>query len=113
MSRTASLSANAPAIDVRGLHKAYGPKVALQHVDLSVEQGEVFGFLGPNGAGKTTTVKMLLGLVRPTSGSARLFGRAAGEPAATRRVGFLPEHFRFHDWMTGGGCLTFMLGWPG
>ena len=107
MSRTASLSANTPAIDVRGLHKAYGRKVALQHVDLTVEQGEVFGFLGPNGAGKTTTVKILLGLVHPTSGSARLFGRAAGEPEARRRVGYLPENFRFHDWMTGAGLLDF------
>jgi ABC-2 type transport system ATP-binding protein len=107
VSRTASLSANTPAIHVRGLHKAYGHKVALQHVDLTVEQGEVFGFLGPNGAGKTTTVKILLGLVHPTSGSASLFGRAAGEPAARSRVGYLPENFRFHDWMTGAGLLDF------
>jgi ABC-2 type transport system ATP-binding protein len=107
VSRAATRCPKNPAIHVRGLHKAYGHKVALQHVDLTVEQGEVFGFLGPNGAGKTTTVKILLGLVHPTSGSASLFGRAAGEPAARSRVGYLPENFRFHDWMTGAGLLDF------
>jgi ABC-2 type transport system ATP-binding protein len=72
-----------------------------------VEPGEVFGFLGPNGAGKTTTVKILLGLVAPTSGEARLFGLPAGDAEARRRVGYLPENFRFHDWMTGYGLLDF------
>jgi ABC-2 type transport system ATP-binding protein len=107
VSRTASLSANSPAIDVRGLRKTYGRKVALYDIDLRVDRGEVFGFLGPNGAGKTTTVKILLGLVRPTSGSATLFGRPAGDPEARRSIGYLPENFRFHDWMTGAGLLDF------
>jgi ABC-2 type transport system ATP-binding protein len=65
-----------------------------------VEQGEVFGFLGPNGAGKTTSIKMLLGLVKPTSGSAALLGTPLGEQATRARIGFLPEHFRFQDWLT-------------
>jgi ABC-2 type transport system ATP-binding protein len=67
----------------------------------------VFGFLGPNGAGKTTTVKILLGLVTPTSGQARIFGQPAGDAEARRRVGYLPENFRFHDWLTGTALLEF------
>jgi len=76
-------------------------------LDLVVQPGEVFGFLGPNGAGKTTTVKILLGLVAPTSGEARLFGLPAGDAEARRRVGYLPANFRFHDWMTGTQLLDF------
>jgi ABC-2 type transport system ATP-binding protein len=81
--------------------------VALHGLDLVVQPGEVFGFLGPNGAGKTTTVKILLGLVGPTSGEARLFGKPAGDAEARRRVGYLPENFRFHDWLTGYALLDF------
>jgi ABC-2 type transport system ATP-binding protein len=95
------------AIEIRGLRKEYGRKVALHGLDLSVQPGEVFGFLGPNGAGKTTTVKILLGLVSATSGEARIFGKAAGNTEARRRVGYLPENFRFHDWLTGYSLLDF------
>lgn len=70
-------------------------------------RGEVFGFLGPNGAGKTTSLKMLLGLVPPSGGEARLLGAPIGDRAARARVGFLPEHFRFHDWLTGREFLRF------
>jgi len=96
-----------PAIEIRHLHKAYGRKVALHDLDLTVQPGEVFGFLGPNGAGKTTTVKILIGLVRPTRGEARIFGQPAGHPEARRRIGYLPENFRFHDWLTGSALLDF------
>ncbi len=72
----------------------------MQDLDLSVTEGEVFGFLGPNGAGKTTTVKMLLGLVKPSGGLASVLGRPPGTPEAMRRIGFLPEHFRFPPWLT-------------
>lgn len=89
-------------IDVR---KEYGPRVAVQDLSLSVQPGEVFGFLGPNGAGKTTTVKMLLGLARPTRGTVRIFGRSPAIPSTRRLVGYLPENFRFHDWLTGIGLL--------
>jgi ABC-2 type transport system ATP-binding protein len=65
-----------------------------------VRRGEVFGFLGPNGAGKSTSVKMLLGLVAPTAGEATLLGRPAGDVETRRKIGFLPEHFRFYDWLT-------------
>jgi ABC-2 type transport system ATP-binding protein len=85
----------------------YGRKVAVHDLNLVVRPGEVFGFLGPNGAGKTTTVKALLGLVCPTSGQALMFGRPAGEPDARRRVGYLPENFRFHEWLTGRDLLDF------
>jgi ABC-2 type transport system ATP-binding protein len=95
------------AIEVRALRKEYGSKIALHGLDLMVQPGEVFGFLGPNGAGKTTTVKILLGLVGATSGEAWIFGRPAGDAEARRRVGYLPENFRFHDWLTGYALLDF------
>ena len=62
-------------VETRGLVKRYGDIVAVDHVDLAVERGDVFGYLGPNGAGKTTSLRIMLGLIRPTDGSARLFGR--------------------------------------
>jgi ABC-2 type transport system ATP-binding protein len=96
-----------PAIEIAHLHKAYGRKIALHDLDLTVQSGEVFGFLGPNGAGKTTMVKVLLGLTRPTRGTARIFGQPAGYPDARRRIGYLPENFRFHDWLTGAELLDF------
>ena len=87
-------------IETHSLRKEFGDKVAVEDLTLSVEPGEVFGFLGPNGAGKTTSVKMLLSLISPTSGSGSLFGKPLGDPLARSQVGFLPEHFRFHDWLT-------------
>ena len=92
-------------IETTHLRKMYGRKVAVADLDLQVGQGEVFGFLGPNGAGKTTSIKMLLGLAKPTSGEARLLGQPIGDPQSRSRVGFLPEHFRFHDWLNGNEFL--------
>jgi len=88
------------AIETCALRKEFGANVAVSDLWLNVRRGEVFGFLGPNGAGKTTSVKMLLGLVAPTSGTARLLGAPLGDRPVRARIGFLPEHFRFHD------CLT-------
>src|SRR5574341_563075 len=88
------------AIETHTLRKEFGDNVAVRGLTLNVQQGEVFGFLGPNGAGKTTSIKMLLGLVAPTSGDARLLGAPTGDTAVRARIGFLPEHFRFHDWLT-------------
>ena len=88
------------AIETRALRKQFGTRVAVADLWLQVPRGEVFGFLGPNGAGKTTSIKMLLGLVPPTSGDARLLGAPLGDRRVRARIGFLPEHFRFHD------CLT-------
>jgi ABC-2 type transport system ATP-binding protein len=93
------------AIETHNLRKTFDDKVAVADLTLSVEQGEVFGFLGPNGAGKTTAVKMLLGLIRPTQGKASLLGAPIGDRQARARVGFLPEHFRFHDWLTASEFL--------
>ncbi len=93
------MHSTAPAIETFELRKVFGTKVAVAGLTLQVPPGEVFGFLGPNGAGKTTSIKMLLGLVHPTSGSAQLFGRPIDHPSARESVGFLPEHFRFHEWM--------------
>lgn len=87
------------AIRTRGLRKVFGGKVAVRNLTLDVARGEVFGFLGPNGAGKSTSVKMLLGLVFPTSGEAEILGRPAGDVKTRGKVGFLPEHFRFYDWL--------------
>lgn len=94
-------------IETRGLRKRFGPKLAVADLNLSVPRGEVFGFLGPNGAGKTTSLKMLLGLVDPSGGSARVLGAPLGDRKARSRVGFLPEHFRFHDWLTGRELLRY------
>ena len=100
-------AAGAPArpVTADGLVKRYGRRLAVDDLTLHVDAGEVVGLLGPNGAGKTTTVKMLLGLVRPTSGSAALFGVPVSHPHARRRVGYLPEQFQFPAWMTGGALL--------
>jgi ABC-2 type transport system ATP-binding protein len=100
------LTTNGPAIEAHGLSKVFGERTAVDDVSLTVERGEVFGFLGPNGAGKTTCVKMFLGLISPTSGAARLLGAPVSDHRARARVGFLPEHFRFHDWLTATEFLT-------
>jgi ABC-2 type transport system ATP-binding protein len=92
-------------IQTRGLRKHFGSNLAVADLSLSIGRGEVFGFLGPNGAGKTTSIKMLLGLVVPTSGSAMVLGAPVGDWRARARVGFLPEHFRFHDSLTGRELL--------
>ena len=94
-------------VETRRLRKEFGSKVAVNDLTLSVRQGEVFGFLGPNGAGKTTSIKMLLALVSPTAGEARVLGRPLGDVRARAKVGFLPEHFRFQDWLSAREFLQF------
>jgi ABC-2 type transport system ATP-binding protein len=88
------------AIQTFELAKAYGSIVALRGLTMSVRRGEAFGFLGPNGAGKTTAVKMLLGLTRPTTGDATVLGAPLGDLGARRRLGYLPELFRYQDWLS-------------
>ncbi|MDW7982803.1 MAG: ABC transporter ATP-binding protein [Thermomicrobium sp.] len=93
------------AIETHGLRKVFGDRVAVEDLSLTVGYGEVFGFLGPNGAGKTTAVKMLVGLIRPTAGTGFVLGRPLGDYEARRQIGYLPELFRFHDWLTGEELL--------
>ena len=83
----------------------YGEKVAVRNLSLSVQRGEIFGFLGPNGAGKSTSIKMLLGLVRPTEGQALVLGAPSGSVEIRRKIGFLPEDFRFYPWLTASELL--------
>ena len=93
------------AIETDQLRKVFGNYAAVKGLTLQVKQGEVFGFLGPNGAGKTTSIKMLLGLTAPTSGAASLLGKPIGARAALAQIGFLPEHFRFQEWLTASEFL--------
>ena len=103
-----------PAIEILGLEKTYKvgfwvkrPKRALLPLHLTVEDGEIFGFLGPNGAGKTTTLKMLMGLVFPTSGTARILGREWTDPEVKAQIGFLPEQPYFYDYLTAHELLNY------
>jgi ABC-2 type transport system ATP-binding protein len=82
------------------LRKVFGDKVAVRDLSLSVRRGEIFGFLGPNGAGKSTSIKMLLGLVHPSGGQALVLGAPLGQVDVRRKIGFLPEDFRFYEWLT-------------
>jgi ABC-2 type transport system ATP-binding protein len=91
------------------LTKSYGSHRGILEVDLEVQKGEVFGFLGPNGAGKTTTIRVLLDLIRPTSGRAIVFDieSSANPSAIHRRIGYLPGEFALYDRLTGGQTLTY------
>jgi ABC-2 type transport system ATP-binding protein len=101
---------SAPAIETRGLTKYYGPVVGLEDLSLTVAPGEVFGFLGANGAGKTTTIRMLLDLVRPTSGTASILGFDCQRQGleARRRIGYLPGEMPFYPELTGARYLRFL-----
>jgi len=106
-----------PALATHELTKAYAvgfwrkrPYLALDRLTLAVEPGEVFGFLGPNGAGKTTTLKLLMRLVFPTAGSAEILGKPVGDPAVRRRIGYLPEHPYFYDYLTAEELLSYFAG---
>ena len=94
-------------IETSSLTKRYGDKLACDDINISVGAGEIFGFLGPNGAGKSTCIKMLIGLVFPTSGGGEVLGRPLGDTSARRKMGYLPEQFRYQPWMTGEELLDF------
>jgi len=100
-------------IELKGITKSYRigflrkRKIALEKLNLEVEKGEAFGYLGPNGAGKTTTLKILLNLVRPDAGSATIMGRPCNDVSIKSKVGFLPEHPYFYDYLSGKELLEF------
>jgi ABC-2 type transport system ATP-binding protein len=89
-----------PAIETLSLVKHYGSVIALDGLSMSVPRGEIFGFLGPNGAGKTTVVKILVGLTRPSAGEGAVLGASFGDLEARRHIGYLPELFRYQEWLT-------------
>src|SRR5438270_1097685 len=102
------------AIEILGLEKIYNAgfwrkrsRRALRPLNLVVEEGEIFGFLGPNGAGKTTTLKILMGLVFPTAGTARILGLELDDPAMKTQIGFLPEQPYFYDHLTAQELLHY------
>ncbi len=101
-------SASSPAIAASGLSKSYNGRPALHELDLSVEPGEVLGFLGPNGAGKTTTIRLLLGFLRPTSGTATVLGFDCWSQSleVRRTLGYLPGDVRLYDAMSGRAFLA-------
>ncbi|MDO8683272.1 MAG: ABC transporter ATP-binding protein [Armatimonadota bacterium] len=103
----------ADAIQIRDLSKVYRNYftkediLAVDSLNLDINEGEIFGFLGPNGAGKTTTIKMLLGLIFPTSGKATVLGKPAGDIEVKRRISYLPESPYFYEYMSGMEALVF------
>jgi ABC-2 type transport system ATP-binding protein len=105
---------NMAAIEIIGLEKTYAvgfwrkrPRYALRPLTISIEEGETFGFLGPNGAGKTTTLKLLMGLIRPTSGQARILGMEIDDLRVKAQIGFLPEQPYFYDYLTARELLGY------
>lgn len=94
-------------LETLNLTKLYQTGGGCFDITLSVEEGETFGLLGPNGAGKSTFIKMLVGLLAPTAGEGWLLGHPLYSAAGRRRVGFLPENFRYHDWLTARELLEF------
>lgn len=105
------------SIEIDGLTKDYlvgfwrpRPYRALHDLSLTVESGDVFGFLGPNGAGKSTAIKLLMQLIYPTSGTARILGRPLGDVEMRRRIGFLPENPSFYDYLTAEELLSYFAG---
>jgi ABC-2 type transport system ATP-binding protein len=110
------LSLDVPAIEVTDLRKRYRNVEALAGLTMTVGRGEVFGFLGPNGAGKTTTVKLLLGLAQPTAGTGMVLDAPLGDLNTRRKIGYLPELFRYQPWLKAREVLNLhadLMGLPG
>src|SRR6056297_1494533 len=109
--QVATVQPEMTAIELRGVTKRFGDVTAVRDLDLTVEDGEVYGFLGPNGAGKTTTIDLLLDFVRPTAGDVNVLGRdATGDGVAIRRrTGVLPDGFSVYDRLSGRKHVEFAI----
>jgi ABC-2 type transport system ATP-binding protein len=114
------MDSHVPAIEILGLTKDYPVgfwrkrmRRSLDNLSLRVEEGEIFGFLGPNGAGKTTTLKLLMGLIFPTAGTARILGRSIDDVAMHRDIGYLPEQPYFYDYLTARELLDYYARFSG
>lgn len=94
-------------IETENLSKIYENNKGCRDINIAVSQGEIYGFLGPNGAGKSTFIKTIVGLLFPTSGTARILGRPIGDIEAKKKIGYLPELFKYQEWMTGLDLLSF------
>lgn len=103
-----NVTTDAPAIDLSYVSKTYGKKVrALQGISMRVERGEIFGLLGPNGAGKSTLVKILMTVIRPSRADGTMLGAKVGDKSVLAKVGYLPEHHRFPEYLTGQQVIEF------
>jgi len=94
-------------IETENLSKIYKNNKGCKDISIAVPQGEIYGFLGPNGAGKSTFIKTIVGLLFPTSGTANILGKPIGDIEAKRKIGYLPELFKYQEWMTGLDLLSF------
>ena len=110
----------APAIETQNLTKEYPHgflhlkrKTSLENLTMQVEDGEVFGFLGPNGAGKSTTIKLLMGIIFPTAGSAQILGKPVNDVSMHRDIGYLPEQPYFYDYLTAAEVLDYFARFHG
>jgi ABC-2 type transport system ATP-binding protein len=112
-SRTSNHKDN-PLVETKGLTKRFGSRItAVADLNLTVGRGEVYGFLGPNGSGKSTTLRMLLGLIRPTSGQVRVMGKKPGDPASLRKIGTLIESPAFYPYLSGRDNLQALASYAG
>jgi ABC-2 type transport system ATP-binding protein len=100
-------SSTQPIITISGLSKTLGKIEVLHNINLSIYEGEVFGFLGPNGAGKTTTMKAVLGILQPTTGGVLLFGKSPTDISVQKRIGFMPENTYLYKYLTADEFLDF------
>ncbi len=110
---TESESRHPPLVETSGLGKRYGSITAVRDLNISVRRGEVYGFLGPNGAGKTTTLRMLLGLIKPSSGTAKVLGKEPGSPLGLQGIGALVESPAFYPYLSGRDNLRVMARYCG